>query len=160
MLTAVCVPAGMSPRSPGCSTCPAGPTRCGSSCAAVRREHPHPGAQLSLFEQADGWGATRHSPPARPPVSWRCWKPATGQLAVLETRHRAHARVEDRIRHAKDAGLGRFTSRDYRINSAWLAATAIAAELIAWLRLLALTGKLATAEPKALRYRLLHVPAR
>jgi hypothetical protein len=36
-----------------------------------------------------------HSPPAPPPVSWRCWKPATGQLAVLETRHRAHARVED-----------------------------------------------------------------
>jgi hypothetical protein len=115
----------------------------------VRREHPHPGAQLSLFEQADGWRYQAFATST-----------ATGQLAVLETRHRAHARVEDRIRHAKDAGLGRFTSRDYRINSAWLAATAIAAELIAWLRLLALTGKLATAEPKALRYRLLHVPAR
>jgi len=38
--------------------------------------------------------------------------------------------------------------------------TAIAADLVAWLRLLALTGQLATAEPKALRYRLLHVPAR
>jgi hypothetical protein len=37
---------------------------------------------------------------------------------------------------------------------------AIAADLVAWLQLLALSGPLATAEPKALRYRLLHVPAR
>jgi len=42
----------------------------------------------------------------------------------------------------------------------WLTATAIAADLIAWLRMLGLTGDLATSEPKALRYRLLHVPAR
>ena len=39
-------------------------------------------------------------------------------------------------------------------------ATTIAADLVAWLRLLALAGELAKAEPKALRYRLLHVPAR
>jgi hypothetical protein len=115
----------------------------------VRRERPHPGAQLSIFEERDGWRyqgfATNTS---------------IGQLAFLEARHRAHARVEDRIRHAKDTGLGRFPSRDYRINQAWLTATAIAADLIAWLRMLGLTGDLATAEPKALRYRLLHVPAR
>lgn len=39
----------------------------------------------------------------------------------------------------------------------------IAADLIAWARLLALTGHakvLAAYEPKAMRYRLLHVPAR
>ena len=36
----------------------------------------------------------------------------------------------------------------------------VAADLTAWLRLLALTGALAKAEPKTLRYRLLHVPAR
>jgi hypothetical protein len=78
----------------------------------------------------------------------------------LEARRRAHARVEDRIRHAKDSGLGRFPSREFSINQAWLMTTAIAADLVAWLRLLALTGQLATAEPKALRYRLLHVPAR
>jgi hypothetical protein len=79
---------------------------------------------------------------------------------ILEARHRAHARVEDRIRHAKDSGLGRFPSREFSINQAWLMTTAIAADLVAWLRLLALTGQLATAEPKALRYRLLHEPAR
>jgi hypothetical protein len=114
----------------------------------VRREKPHPGAQLSLFEQADGW---RYQAVATNTTS--------GQLAFLEARHRAHARVEDRIRHAKDSGLGRFPSRDYAINTVWTQLAAIAADLIAWLRLLALSGDLATAEPKLLRYRMLHVPA-
>jgi len=115
----------------------------------VRRERPHPGAQLSMFEERDGYRYQAF-----------VTNTATGQLPFLEARHRAHARVEDRIRHAKDTGLGRFPSRDFAINTAWLSAVAIAADLVAWLRLLALTGPLATAEPKALRYRLLHVPAR
>ena len=55
---------------------------------------------------------------------WRYQAVATnttaGQLAFLEARHRAHARVEDRIRHAKDTGLGRFPSREFAINQAWL----------------------------------------
>lgn len=41
--------------------------------------------------------------------------------------------------------------------------TQLAADLVAWTRLLALTGDaktLAACEPKALRYRFLHVPAR
>ena len=115
----------------------------------VRRERPHPGAQLSLFEEADGW---RYQAVAT--------NTSTGQLAFLEARHRAHARVEDRIRHAKDSGLGRFPSREFKINQAWTLLTAIAADLIAWLRLLALPEALKACEPKALRYRLLHVPAR
>ena len=36
----------------------------------------------------------------------------------------------------------------------------IAADLTAWLRLLALPATLRSCEPKALRYRLLHVPGR
>jgi len=118
----------------------------------VRRERPHPGAQLSLFEEADGWRYQAF-----------VTNTGVGQLAFLEARHRAHARVEDRIRHAKDSGLGRFPSREFAINSTWLLLTGIAADLIAWTRLLALTGDaavLASCEPKALRYRLLHVPAR
>lgn len=118
----------------------------------VRRERPHPGAQLSLFEEHDGWRyqAFVTNTPA-------------GQLAFLEARHRAHARVEDRIRHAKDTGLGRFPSREFAINQVWLILVQIAADLTAWTRLLALTGDaqaLARCEPKALRYRFLHVPAR
>ena len=118
----------------------------------VRRERPHPGAQLSLFEERDGWRYQAFVTNTK-----------TGQLAFLEARHRAHARVEDRIRHAKDTGLGRFPSREFDINQAWLMLVQIAADLIAWTRLLALTGDaktLASCEPKALRYRFLHVPAR
>ena len=115
----------------------------------VRRERPHPGAQLCVFEERDGYRYQAF-----------VTNTATGQLPFLEARHRAHARVEDRIRHAKDTGLGRFPSREFAINTAWLSVVAIAADLVAWLRLLALTGALATAEPKALRYRLLHVPGR
>ena len=115
----------------------------------LRRERPHPGAQLSLFEVHDGW---RYQAFATNTTS--------GTLQFLEARHRAHARVEDRIRHAKDSGLGRFPSREFAINQTWLALTMIAADLVAWLKMLALDGDLAKAEPKALRYRLLHVPAR
>lgn len=118
----------------------------------VRRERPHPGAQLSLFEESDGWRYQAF-----------VTNTTAGQLAFLEARHRAHARVEDRIRHAKDTGLGRFPSREFGINQAWLTLTMIAADLVAWTRLLGCLGDatvLATCEPKALRYRLLHVPAR
>ena len=59
-----------------------------------------------------------------------------------------------------DTPQGRFPSREYGINTAWLLATAIAADLTAWLRLLALPETLKTCEPKALRYRFLHIPAR
>ncbi|HQK32723.1 MAG TPA: transposase, partial [Phycicoccus sp.] len=65
----------------------------------IRREHPHPGAQLSLFEAENGW-------------RYQAFATNTqhGQVSFLEARHRAHARVEDRIRVAKDTGLGRFPS--------------------------------------------------
>lgn len=59
--------------------------------------------------------------------------------------------------------MGRFPSREFKINQAWLAAVMIGADLVAWTRILALVGDaavLAGCEPKALRYRFLHVPAR
>jgi len=59
-----------------------------------------------------------------------------------------HARVEDCIRTGKDCGIGRFPSHDFVMNSAWLAASLIAAALLSWLRLIALDGDLACAEPK------------
>jgi hypothetical protein len=58
------------------------------------------------------------------------------------------------------AGLGHFPSRDYKLNQAWLDAAMTACILLAWLKLLALDGDLAKAEPKTLRYRLLHAAAR
>ena len=56
-----------------------------------------------------------------------------------------------RIRVGKDCGIGHFPSESFAINSAWLAASLIAATLLAWLKLLALDGDLAKAEPKTLR---------
>jgi len=42
----------------------------------------------------------------------------------------------------------------------WLQIVRLAHDLIAWTQRLLLTGELATAEPKRLRYRLLHIAAR
>ena len=117
----------------------------------ARRERPHPGAQLDLIEERDGWRYT-------------CFATDTpyGQHAWLDARHRAHARVEDRIRTGKDTGLGRFPSKVFAINSAWLTCALMAIDLLAWAQSILLHDDpaLARAEPKALRYRLLHVAAR
>jgi hypothetical protein len=118
----------------------------------VRRERPHPGAQLDLIETRDGWRYTAFATDT--PIG------VGGQLAFLDARHRAHARVEDRIRCAKDTGLDHFPSRHFAINAAWLQVLMLAVDLIAWAQTLLLDGNLATAEPKTLRYRLLHVAAR
>jgi len=114
-----------------------------------RREKPHPGAQLSLFEQIDGW---------RYQLLATNTPGSTAQF--LEARHRPHARVEDNIRCGKHTGLGHLPSASIEINRAWCVAATIAADLLCWLRLLCLYGPLAKAEPKTLRYRLLHTAAR
>ena len=80
----------------------------------------------------------------------------------LEARHRAHARVEDRIRTGKDTGLGHLPSRHQNINEVWVELALIAADLLALAQSMLLTcePELHRAEPKTLRYRLLHVAAR
>ena len=117
----------------------------------VRRERPHPGAQLSLFDTVEGM---RHQVIATDtPVG-------CGSIQYLEARQRGHARVEDRIRTGKDSGFGRFPSRVFAINQAWLQLALTGIDLLAWTQTLLLQGELAVAEPKKLRYRLLHVAAR
>ena len=115
----------------------------------VRRERPHPGAPIGVFEAHDGW-------------RYQCLATdtPTGQLAFLEARHRAHARVEDNIRNVKQAGLGRFPSRQFAINAVWLQLALTTVDLLAWTQTILLHGALAKAEPKLLRYRLLHTAAR
>jgi hypothetical protein len=121
----------------------------------ARRERPHPGAQLTLFEAEDGW---RYSlwvtNLSQRTTGWR------GQLAYIDAAHRVHARVEDCVRTGKDTGISKFPSQAFAFNQAWLAAALIAATLLCWLKLLALDGNLAKAEPKTLRYRILHAAAR
>jgi hypothetical protein len=121
----------------------------------ARRERPHPGAQLTLFEAEDGWRYSLWA--TNRPAATKGW---LGQCAYIDAAHRIHARVEDVIRTGKDTGLGHFPSRDYGLNKAWLDASMTACILLAWLKLLALDGDLAKAEPKTLRYRVLHAAAR
>ncbi len=114
----------------------------------VRRERPHPGAQLR-FTDVDGHRFTAFLTDT-----------ADGQLADLEVRHRSHARVEDRIRCGKATGLRNLPCRGYDQNKVWLELCLTAADLLTWTQVLCLDGELARCEPPALRYRLLHVAAR
>jgi thioesterase domain-containing protein len=118
----------------------------------VRRERPHPGAQLSLFDHDEG---LRHQAfLTDTPYS------GGGSAQFLEVRHRGHATVEDHIRCGKNTGFGRFPSHHFDVNATWLELSLTAIDLLAWARVLLLDGELAAAEPKKLRYRLLHVAAR
>ena len=121
----------------------------------ARRERPHPGAQLTLFEAGDGWRYSLWA--TNLPAALRGWR---ANPACIDAAHRVHARAGDRIRTGKNCGIGRFPSESFAINSAWLAASLTAATPLAWLRLLTLDGDLARAEPKTLRYKILHAAAR
>jgi Transposase DDE domain group 1 len=121
----------------------------------ARRERPHPGAQLTLFEAEDGWRYSLWV--TNLPATVRGWR---ANPAYIDAAHRVHARVEDCVRTGKDTGIGKFPSTSFALNQAWLAASLAAATLLAWLKLLAFDGDLAKAEPKTLRYRILHTTAR
>ncbi len=110
-----------------------------------RRERPHPGAQFTIFDE-HGY---RHT----------CFltDQAGEDIAVLELRHRGRARVEDSIRAGKDTGMRNLPHHAFEHNQTWLETSLIAQDLLAWTKLICLTGELALAEPKRLRQRLLHI---
>jgi hypothetical protein len=113
----------------------------------VRREPLHPGAQQTLLPSTE----FRY---------WGHWTDQEDDPVTLDATMRAHAHVEDHIRRLKDSGLCRFPFTDLDANRAWLATVCFAADLVRWFQLLCLTGHLARAEPKTLRWRLWHAPAR
>jgi len=113
----------------------------------VRRERPHPGAQLS-FTDSDG-----HRFQA-------ILTDRTGDAAELERDHRARARCEDRIRCVKQMGLELLPFGDFEMNAVWMELVLIAGALVAWADLLLLRGELSGLEPKRLRYRALHTAGR
>ena len=114
----------------------------------ARKERPHPGAQLRLTD-VDGLRVTAFAT-----------NTSRGQLADLELRHRRRARAEDRIRVCKDTGLNNLPLHDFAQNQIWCAIVMLAAELTAWMQMLALHGHDARRwEPKRLRLRLFTVPA-
>jgi hypothetical protein len=114
----------------------------------VRKERPHPGAQLR-FTDIGGHRFTAFATDA-----WR------GQLADLELRHRRRARCEDRIRNAKDTGLRNLPLHGFNQNQIWCELVAMACELLAWMQMLALDGPARAWEPKRLRLRLFAVAGR
>src|SRR5665811_1510341 len=111
----------------------------------VRKERPHPGAQLR-FEDVDGMRITAFAT-----------NTTRGQLPDLELRHRRRARCEDRIRIAKDTGLANLPLASFNANRIWCAVVALAAEITAWMQMLAFSDADTDAarrwEPKRLRYR-------
>jgi Transposase DDE domain group 1 len=116
--------------------------------AICRREDAHPGAQLR-FTDHDG-----HR------FQVFLTDQPDGDLARLELRHRQRARVEDRIRAAKATGLSNLPFDRWRRNQVWLELVLAAQDLTCWTQALLLDGDLALAEPKTLRYRLLHTAGR
>lgn len=113
----------------------------------IRRQPLHQGTQQSLF----------------PDLEYRYvgfYTDQKGSPVALDVFHRAHARVEDHIERLKVSGLCRMPFSALEPNRAWLAAVCMAADLVRWFQLLCLSGTLADAEPKALRWRIWHAPAR
>jgi hypothetical protein len=109
----------------------------------VRKERPHPGAQLRFTDRD---GLRLHAFATNTP---------RGQLPDLELRHRRRARCEDRIRTAKDCGLTNLPLHGFDQNRIWCAIVELACELLAWTQMLAFTGTAARRwEPKRLRLRL------
>jgi hypothetical protein len=118
--------------------------------AICRRERPHPGARHKMtFTDQHGHRfqvfITNQPDP---------------DIVCLEARHRAHARVEDRIRGAKATGLRNLPCHGFAANDAWLTLVMIAQTLVCWTQALCLSGELAVAEPATLRYRLWHTAGR
>jgi hypothetical protein len=112
--------------------------------AIARREEPHPGAQLT-FTDVDG-----HR------FQVFITDQTDADIAYLEALQRGRGRAEKLICNAKDTGLSNLPSADMAINAAWMAMALTAHDLLVWTQLVCLDGELAKAEPKRLRYCLLH----
>ncbi len=67
----------------------------------ARRERPHPGAQLTLFEAEDGWRYSLWV--TNLPATVRGWR---ANPAYIDAAHRVHARAGDCVRTGKTQGSG------------------------------------------------------
>ncbi len=114
----------------------------------VRRERPHPGAQLSLFDTIEGH---RHT-------AFITNQPGA-DLAALELRQRQRARAENVIRDAKATGLANLPFDDIVNNEVWMQLCFCANDLLAWGQAIGCVGQLRRATPKTIRHRLLHIAA-
>ena len=114
----------------------------------VRRERPHPGRaavvhrprRVPLPSDPHRPDRPRHRGGRVPP------SPARARRGSHPRRQR-HRPVQVPV-------------KDFALNEVWLQIVALAHDLIVWTQALVLDGELAKAEPKRLRYQLLHVAAR
>lgn len=115
----------------------------------VRRERPHPGAQLTLFDTIEGMRHTAF-----------ITDQTDADIAALELAQRLRARAEAVIRDTKACGLANLPFDCVVANDLWMQLTFTAHDLMSWAQRISLTGNLAKATPKTIRHRLLHIAAR
>lgn len=115
--------------------------------------------KLTEFEKATGW---RYQLVVTNIRDLGRSVPGSHHVYFLDTLHRQHAVVEDRVRTEKATGIRTLPFHGYERNQAWLLAANLAYDLTAYLQLLGLDpdDELAAAEPDSLRAMLLHIPAR
>ena len=111
-----------------------------------RRQHPHPGAQLSLFDIHAGWRHTcfitgTPGPNRRPRAASPGPRPSRGPGALLEGMRSGQPALRGVL---PQPGLGGQPRRRVPLP---------------WSQHLCFDGALAKAEPKTMRYRVLHVAA-
>jgi DDE family transposase len=105
----------------------------------VRRERPHPGAQLSVLDCETGYRHTAFI------------TDQTGEdIAALELRHRRRAKIEDAIRTGKETGMRRMPFAAFAHNEAWLEVSLLAQAMLRWAALLCLDGAARRRAPGAL----------
>ena len=123
----------------------------------VCKERPHPGAQLSLLDMIEGLRYTALICAPRGAQDG-----LAHEIDALELRHRRHARIDDRIRQAKAAGLRSLPCKAVAESHAWLECVLAAADLVAWSKLICFADdpELARCEIASFRYRILHMAAR
>ncbi len=123
----------------------------------LRRERPHPGAALSLFDMVAGF---RHTAFITAPAD--AGDRLDAGIDALELRHRRHAHIEDRIRQAKAAGMRNLPCKEVAENAAWLACVLAAADLVVFSKFICCADDpaLARCEIANFRYRILHMAAR
>lgn len=115
--------------------------------------------KLTEFEKATGW---RYQLIVTNIEDLGRSVPGSHHVHFLDTLHRQHAVVEDRVRTEKATGIRTLPFHGYERNKAWLLAANLACDLLAYLQLLGLEpeSELAAAEPETLRATILHIPAR
>jgi hypothetical protein len=115
----------------------------------VRRERPHPGAQLTLFDTIEGF---RHTAFITNQTSY--------DVAALELQQRQRARTENVIRDTKACGLSNQPFDNLVNNEVWMNQCFAANDLLGWAQRIGCVGQLRRATPKTIRHRMLHVAAR